>query len=141
MTDRVTWIRRQLTDDQGTLGMFIADGLKLWCIELPDRGNATGRSCIPPGEYRVRWSRSPRLKKFTYEILGVPGRSGIRIHAGNVAGDVDLGYQSHSLGCPLLGERVGAIKGQRAVLASRSAVARFEKHMAGRPFILEIKNA
>lgn len=140
MTDRVT-IYRQLTDDQGTLGMIIAGALKLLCLELPDRGNATGRGCIPPGKYRVRWSRSPRLKKFTYEILGVPGRSGIRIHAGNVAGDVDKGYQSHSLGCPLPGERVGAIKGQRAVLASRSAVARFEKHMAGRPFILEIKNA
>lgn len=141
MTERVTWIRRQLTDDQGTLGLFVTPGLQLFCLELPQRNNATGRSCIPPGEYRVRWSRSPRLKKYTYEIIGVPGRSGIRIHGGNFAGDVSLGYQSHSLGCPLLGERVGVMSGQRAVMASRSAVAKFEKHMAGRPFILEIKNA
>jgi len=134
-------ILRQLTDDQGTLGVLTAGDLRLFTLELPDRGNKSSVSCIPPGKYPVRWTRSPRLKKYTYEILGVPGRAGIRIHGGNFAGDVSKGYISHSLGCPLLGERVGRINGQRAILNSRLAVARFEKYLAGAPFVLEVKNA
>jgi hypothetical protein len=134
-------ILRQSTDDQGTFGVLTAGTLQLFTLELPDRNNASGRSCIPPGEYPVRWTRSPRLKKFTYEILGVPGRAGIRIHGGNFAGDTSKGYISHSLGCPLLGERIGRVNGQRAVLNSRSAVARFERYLAGAAFTLEVKNA
>lgn len=134
-------ILRQITDDQGTVGSLTIGDLQLFTLELPDRDNASGRSCIPPGEYPVRWTRSPRLKKFTYEILGVPGRAGIRIHGGNFAGDTRKGYISHSLGCPLLGERIGRINGQRAILNSRTAVARFERYMAGAPFTLEVKNA
>lgn len=134
-------ILRQTTDDQGTLGLLISGYLRLFTLELPDRDNKTGLSCIPPGEYQVCWTRSPRLKKFTYEILGVPGRAGIRIHGGNFAGDTTKGYISHSLGCPLLGERVGRMNGQRAVFGSRSAVEKFERSMAGKDFILEVKNA
>jgi hypothetical protein len=132
---------RSTTSDQGTFGRLLLPGLMLVSLELPMRDNASGRSCIPAGEYRCRWTRSPRLNRHTYEITGVPGRSGVRIHAGNFAGDRFKGYASHSLGCPLLGHRAGLIGNQRAVLASRSAVAQFEKLMAGRPFILEIKNA
>ena len=134
-------ILRQITDDQGTVGSLTIGELRLFTLELPDRNNVSNRSCIPPGKYPVRWTRSPRLKKYTYEILGVPGRAGIRIHGGNFAGDVSKGFISHSLGCPLLGERVGRINGQRAILNSRSAVARFEKYLAGAPFVLEVKNA
>lgn len=134
-------ILRQITDDQGTVGSLTIGTLQLFTLELPDRDNASGCSCIPPGEYPVRWTRSPRLKKFTYEILGVPGRAGIRIHGGNFAGDTSKGYISHSLGCPLLGERIGRINGQRAILNSRTAVARFERYLAGAPFTLEVKNA
>lgn len=134
-------ILRQITDDQGTVGSLTIGDLRLFTLELPDRNNASNRSCIPSGKYQVRWTRSPRLKKYTYEILGVPGRAGIRIHGGNFAGDVSKGFISHSLGCPLLGERVGRINGQRAILNSRSAVARFEKYLAGAPFVLEVKNA
>ncbi len=134
-------ILRQITDHQGTVGSLTIGDLRLFTLELPDRNNASNRSCIPPGKYPVRWTRSPRLKKYTYEILSVPGRAGIRIHGGNFAGDTSKGYISHSLGCPLLGERIGRINGQRAILNSRSAVARFEKYLAGAPFILEVKNA
>lgn len=134
-------VLRQITDDEGTLGVLEIGPLKLYTLELPDRNNAGSRSCIPAGSYPVRWTRSPRLKKYTYEILNVPGRAGIRIHGGNFAGDVSKGYISHSLGCPLLGERVGRVNGQRAVLNSRSAVAKFERYMDGKPFTLEVINA
>lgn len=48
-------------------------------------------SCIKPGKYVMKWTRSNRLSLnaghdvFTYEVIGVEGASGIRIHAANWA--------------------------------------------------------
>jgi hypothetical protein len=131
-------IRGQSGDDGTTGRLFVAGVAVCETLELPDRGNARGVSCIPPGIYSVVWSRSPRLKKFTFEILNVPGRGGIRIHAGNFAGDVSKGFISHSQGCPLLGLKSGTMNGQRAVFNSRSAVDRFQSIMRGASFKLEI---
>ncbi len=55
-------VLRQITDDEGTLGVLEIGPLKLYTLELPDRNNAGSRSCIPAGSYPVRWTRSPRLK-------------------------------------------------------------------------------
>lgn len=115
-----------------TLGKIVLDGVTLFSIERPWLDNRNNVSCIPTGTYQVIWSRSPRLRKFTYEILRVPGRGGIRIHSGNRAAD--------SLGCPLLGLRTGSIGADRAVLASRSAVARFEDYFQRKTFTLEVIN-
>lgn len=38
-------------------------------------------SCIPAGEYAVKWTKSPRFKRHTLEVMNVPGRRGIRIHS------------------------------------------------------------
>lgn len=135
--ETVTLFRRPSQDD-GTLGRLVAPRFSCWTIELPWRDNANGRSCIPPGRYLARWTRSPRLKKYTYEIVGVPGRAGIRMHGGNLAGDVDRGLVSHSLGCPLLGLDAGRLRGQLAVLRSQAAVAAFERAMGRQNFMLEI---
>ena len=88
--------------------------------------------------YQVKWTYSPRLKKETYEILGVPGRGGIRIHGGNLAGNEELGFISHSKGCPLLGSKIGTIQGQRAVLVSQPTVRSFISYMDRKPFTLVI---
>jgi hypothetical protein len=125
-------LERFYSGEDCTLGKISLDGTTLFTIERPWLDNKNNVSCIPAGTYRVIWSRSPRLKKFTYEVLNVPGRGGIRIHAGNRAAD--------SLGCPLLGLRVGAIGKDRAVLASRSAVAKFEDYFQRKSFTLEVKN-
>lgn len=103
-------------------------------------------SRIPAGEFDVRWTLSPRLRKFTYEILGVPGRSGIRIHEGNFAGDASRGWNADSLGCPLVGDSIGALQNknrvaQRAVLRSLPTLARLERALEHRAFRLEIRNA
>lgn len=135
-------LRRLESGDQGTVGVLpLPSGIRLVTLELPRRGNQIGQSCIPSGLYRVVWSLSPRLAKRTYAIEGVRGRTGIRIHSGNFAGDTQLGFQSHSLGCPLFGRRLGAIGGQLAVLASREAIGRFESEMNREPFDLEIVDA
>lgn len=134
-------LQRMLSDDQGTPGRFALPPFFCYSMELPDRLNRPGASCIPVGTYDVRWTLSPRLKRWTYEIMSVPGRGGIRIHAGNLAGDKSLGMLSHSLGCPLFGARIGTIKRQRAVLTSQPTVANFERFMDHKPFSLEVRNA
>lgn len=98
-----------------TLGSIISSqgGLIAKMLERPWLNNARGKSCIPEGEYLVTWS-GPVLKDDPstdvdesggriyrpYEhfiVHGVPGRSGILIHAGT---DVH-----HSEGCLLTGSR------------------------------------
>jgi hypothetical protein len=133
-------LQRHYSDDQGTFGEMNIPGASLVTLELPWRDNTPNKSCIPAGEYLVRWSLSPRLKKYTYEITHVPGRGGIRIHAGNWAGDRDKGYRSDSLGCPLLGMRRGVLHKQRAVLASANAVSRLVSFMGRKSFLLEVRD-
>ena len=136
----VVQLLRESSDNQGTFGVLKTPTKTFYTIELPWKENRNNISCIPEGIYKVIWSLSPRLKKYTYEILGVPNRAGIRIHGGNLAGDESKGFISHSLGCPLLGKRKGFIKGQKAVLLSQQAVREFVNIMDKQSFILEIKN-
>lgn len=133
-------ITRIDSDDEGTLGKLSMLNKTWFLLELPWRDNLPGLSCIPVGIYTVKWTKSPRLKKYTYEILGVPDRAGIRIHGGNFAGKVKE-FLSHSLGCPLIAYKVGRMLGQRAVLDSRRAVADFERLGNKQTIQLEIKNA
>jgi hypothetical protein len=67
------------------------------CLELQWADNAPQVSCIPVGDYKLRWTLSNRFKRYTWQIMDVPGRSGIRVHSGNFAG----AGLSDSLGCPL----------------------------------------
>lgn len=134
-----TLIQRISTNDEGTIGKLTLLGKSFFTLELPWLDNASGISCIPEGVYTVKWTKSPRLKKFTYEILGVPKRAGIRIHGGNFAGRVPQ-YITHSLGCPLLGYKVGRMNGQRAIFDSRRAVVDFERLGNKQTIKLEVKN-
>ncbi len=148
MQPSVRLIRAPSDDDaQGTFGGLYFDGeLLAFTIELPWRDNARMVSCFPVGAYRVRWSLSPRLRRHTYEVLDVPGRAGIRIHEGNFAGDKAAGFDSHSLGCPLIGQRAGHLKNragrwQRAVLLSAVTLRRIEDRLGRRDFVLEVSHA
>lgn len=76
-------------------GLTVMLGIK--CLELPWEKNKPRASCIPPGTYPMVFSMSPSLARRTWELLNVPGRGGIRIHAGNYAGL----RISDSMGCPL----------------------------------------
>ena len=134
-------IERFEFSDQGTFGRFSIPGFACFTGELPWRDNAPGKSCIPIGIYRVVWAWSPRLRGFTFRILQVPGRAGVLFHSANLMGDADAGYVAQLEGCIALGERLGRIDAQRALLISRPAVRRFEALMAGNPFDLEIVNA
>lgn len=124
-------LKRRPSIPMGTFGVLSVDNLVLFTVELPWKDNANNVSCIPTGKYRCSWTKSPRLKKFTYEITSVPKRAGIRIHSANFASQV--------LGCIALGEKNGVMDKKRGVFSSVSAVRRFEKLLDGQDFILEVR--
>jgi hypothetical protein len=117
----------------GTFGTIVLNGTTLFTVELPWKDNANNISCIPEGTYTCRWTKSPRLKKFTYEVTGVPKRAGIRIHGAN--------YSHQVLGCIAPGMTTGVVKGQRGVFSSQQAIRKFNEALNGEDFTLEICNA
>ena len=135
-------LTRERSDDQGTFGRLEGAGLWLECAEPPWRDNAKNRSCIPPGQYLVRPHVSPRFGR-CLQVEDVPDRTHVLVHAGNLGGDPELGYRTHTLGCLLPGTRRGRLwlpscGWQRAVLASRSAMRHVLGWVAGRTLTLEI---
>ena len=128
------------SSNQGTFGYLLFEGWSCFTGELPWRENAPSISSIPVGEYRCIFTFSPRFRRKMYLVGPVTGRAGIRIHPANLMGDRSLGLKSQLNGCIALGQRMGAIEGQKAVLISRPAIRKFEQFAAGRSFTLEIKN-
>lgn len=117
--------------EEGTFGVLRLDG-EVFCVTLepPDRDNLSNASCIPAGQYTCRRVDSPTFGQ-TFEITGVPGRSAILFHQGNVVRDTH--------GCVLLGNRFGRLGPDRAVLDSRSAFREFlERCGEERAFPFEI---
>jgi hypothetical protein len=131
-------LKRLTSGDTGTFGVLSVDG-KSWITgELPWRNNAKGKSCVPEGEYRVWWGRSPK-HGMCYHVLDVPGRQLIQIHSGNYCGDKERGWKSDVEGCILLGKDVVDLE-QRMVTSSRMAMREFHAHMKERGFTLRIIN-
>lgn len=125
--------------DQGTFGQLVTPrGYRCFTGELPDRDNQSNISRIPAGLYRVEATWSPRFKRRMYLLFNVPRRAGIRKHPANFMGDKTKNYRCQLNGCIALGERLGVMGGQKALLVSAPAVRRFEQHMNLQPFILQI---
>ena len=128
------------SSDAGTFGVLWIPGFPgvLFTGELPDRQNQSNISRIPAGKYRGIWCHSPRFKRNMYVLEPVPNRAGIRIHVANYMGDVQKGYKAQLNGCVALGEKLGKLDGQKAVLLSGPAIRRFESFMKGQNYNLEI---
>jgi len=126
-------LERLENGDQGTFGRLYGSALNgsvLFTLERPWLDNQSDISCIPVGSYDCAWTYSPRLAKWTYLLGSVPDRSGIRIHAANLASQLN--------GCAALGERRGWLDGRKAVLLSASAVTKLASALEYKPFRLEI---
>lgn len=111
-----------------TLGTLYAKGQVFKTLEPPWKENRSNISCIPPNLYNsvyLHQSASGKYKK-VYHVRDVPKRSGILIHNGNLV--------KHTLGCVLIGYRLGTLARQPAVLNSRSALQDFVTLMDNKPF-------
>lgn len=137
-------LQRFSSDDQGTFGiMAVPNGEFLeyfYSGELPWQDNKSNVSCIPIGLYACEKTYSERFKRELYLVKDVTGRTGIRIHSANFMGNDTKGFKKQLNGCIALGERLGFMDGQRALLLSLPAIRRFEALMKNRPFELEIKD-
>lgn len=131
---------REDQSDQGTFGRIVAKALTLFTGELPWRENQSSISCVPAGTYRAVFTHSPRFGRHLYLVAPVPSRTGIRVHPANFMGDASKGFRCQLNGCIALGERIGWMGGQKAVLLSQPAVRRLESIFGGQPFQLEIRN-
>jgi hypothetical protein len=106
-------------DATPTTGQLLAlPDLNLYTLEDPWLDNQKGISCIPMGTYRCIFSMSQRFHRLLPELLNVPGRTGIRIHAGNTTSDTE--------GCPL----VGMTRDRDMVLYSQKALGYFKDWLA-----------
>ena len=117
----------------GTLGIMHMPGDEaqiFYTIERPWLNNKPFESCIPVGEYSLRWKESPKFG-MCYEVESVEGRTHILIHAANFPTDV---VGCIGLGTGLMGDRI-------AVSSSRDAMKKFHDLTAGEKQMLEIQSA
>lgn len=128
----VTLTRNQ-DDGYQTLGEIEVNGLKFNTLELSYKGNQRNISAIPKGTYDVKQTFSPKFMKYTYEVIGVPNRSAIRIHTGNYFTDIQ--------GCILIGNGYRDLnKDNRLdIINSTASIKSFEQALNNKPFKLIIK--
>jgi len=127
---------------QGTFGRLTFDDFSCYTVERPWDGNKPYVSCIPEGEYVLERYNSPKFGK-VYAVNGGTvsvtedinhSRSAILIHAANVASDLE--------GCIGLGDSLGFVKNQWAVLNSVETVKAFYNKihaMDNIPFLITFK--
>jgi len=127
------YLYRQPSRRDGTFGIFAMPEFNWCCHSLEQQwiNNTPFISCISTGTYTVQWTESPRLKRFTYQIMNVPGRSGIRIHSFN--------WYHESSGCTGFGIKAGIINRKKQLISSKDAVDEFEIMMSRNPFRLIIQ--
>lgn len=143
---------------------FLEEVFTAKTLELGWSNNQNNISCIPVNDekipyYLCKWTRSNRLSKeslerwlkanpqakpedcpeevanvYTYEVFGVPGRAGIRIHSAN--------FFFQLLGCIAMGNTHKDINmdGKLDVIHSGDTVKRFNQLMNKEDFKLVVKN-
>jgi len=118
---RILEIIRMEQTKEGTLGALRIDKI-LFCdtLEPPWDMNEPFKSSIPTGQYNCFKINSPKFGE-TFEIMNVPGRNNVLIHAGNIVEDTE--------GCIIVGQYWGKLKGNRAVLNSGNTFREFMLQM------------
>lgn len=115
-------LTRDRRSEWATLGRLSIDGEPIChTLERPWLDNKRRVSCIPAGNYIGAVQPSPRFRANLPELLDVPGRDQILIHAGNTADDTE--------GCILVGlERHDH---EDRIMQSRAALASVMERLAG----------
>jgi hypothetical protein len=128
-------LTRTKIDSKETLGQLRTADAKFGCdtLELTSNNNKINVSSIPKGNYICQWKFMLRDLAYHYQVMNVPGRTGIFIHAGN--------YFFNSLGCILVGSLPQDINkdGELDIINSRVILSSFEDKMGKKPFNLVIQ--
>lgn len=105
---------REPSAPDGTRGTWYNENGSRLCftIELPWLDNHPDLSCIPSGIYEFVKYMSPKHGFMVWEAQNVPGRKNIEIHPANLASEL--------LGCIGVGDTLGDIDGNSAVLNSQN---------------------
>lgn len=87
-------LRRRWLTPISTVGELSLDGafecfILEDCYRAPPAVKVPRETCIPCGRYEVIWALSPRFKRNTLRLVGVPGFVGVLIHGGNIALDTE----------------------------------------------------
>jgi hypothetical protein len=101
MVDGPDFTLGRMEDEQNNVVCVTAE--RAWVDKNGDGFGDNGVSRIPPGTYECNRDTHGKLGPHPYEVWeigGVPGRSEIHIHIGNVAA-------RDSKGCPLVGTAFG----------------------------------
>lgn len=132
-TNTLVTLKRFSDDGVQALGDLSYGSFNCKTLERPWKNNQSNISCIPKGVYEVKWTFSPRFMKYTYEIIGVQNRTGIRIHTAN--------WWSQLNGCIALGDSFGNLNHdkQADLLNSKKTLAQFEQVMNKKSFTLIVK--
>lgn len=116
-------LKRFEQTDKVTRGVLIHENNAIaLTLENPWKDNTPNISCIPVGIYECKMVDSPRFD-VTYEVKDVEGRTHILFHSGNT--------EKSTRGCILLGNMLGELEGEPAILNSRVTVDRFMETMGG----------
>jgi len=97
-------IKRSYQNDKQSLGVcsvFDEDNRPLFSGLSLERGwldNLNNISCVPVGEYELKYEFSNSFNRELWELKGVPGRSECKFHAAN--------YWHQLRGCISLGSRL-----------------------------------
>ena len=102
-------LEREGSSPWGTFGtLMLDDGWECKTVEPRWLGNAKGKSCIPPGTYKMTMRDSPVVTRTSngrfsrgWEVTNVPGRTFIMLHPGN--------WDRNSDGCILVGREFAVI--------------------------------
>lgn len=123
------------TKDTGkqTLGELVFEDFECFTLERAWKDNQSNISCIPKGQYGLKWTFSPKFMRYMYEVVKVPKRSGIRLHSVNYFFDL--------LGCIALGSGYKDLNkdGELDIINSRVTVKKFEELLNKKDAILIIK--
>jgi uncharacterized protein len=128
---KVVKLVRYKQNDKQTIGILsVSDTYACDTLELSWNNNETRKSCIPAGVYECRKRISDKYGEH-FELLKVPDRSMILIHAGN--------YNSDTKGCVLVGSGLADINkdGETDVLNSKKTMAKLVSLLPSE-FLLEI---
>lgn len=142
-------IRHAYLNDM-TLGtLFVGDDAfpaieRPWIENENGLGGKPSESCVPDGFYFLaphdseKFPGTYRLENDELGVYGLTrpigqnwGRTAILIHAGNVVNDV--------IGCIAIGTKAGRSRGSRAVLYSRTAMARLNQLLERKEHELTIR--